>query len=176
MNQHRVCRNVRAGVCGLGLLLSAALQAGPQGLVEDPGAVASPEAWQQLLGGTPKESNVGKRSVLPMNAGANVKINFKFNSATVTPEWEGPLRQLATLLDQNQKLALKIEGHTDGRGLPEYNDKLSEKRAVAVKDFLVKYAPSAKDRLTAAGKGSHALLVADNPMDPRNRRVSFTVQ
>jgi outer membrane protein OmpA-like peptidoglycan-associated protein len=160
----------------LGVVMATCVQAASPELIEDPGKFSNPEAWSTLLrAGEGKQANGDFRSAAPMRVPVNVKINFKLNSAQIASEWQPPLKELATLLEKNQKMALMVEGHTDARGLPEYNEKLSAKRAEAVKEFLTMHAPSAKSRVTSVGRGSRSLLMSD-PMDGRNRRVSFTVQ
>ena len=69
---------------------------------------------------------------------------------------------------------MRIEGHTDSDGTPEANLKLSEKRAAAVKNYLVKKGVSA-DLLTAVGKGDTS-PVADNETSEgkaQNRRTEI---
>jgi outer membrane protein OmpA-like peptidoglycan-associated protein len=156
--------------------MASMIHAASPELIEDPGKFSNPDAWATLLhAGEQKAGNGEFRSAAPMRVPVNVKINFKLNSAQISSEWQPPLKELASLLEKNQKLLLMVEGHTDARGLPEYNEKLSAKRAEAVKDFLALHAPSAKSRITSVGRGSRSLLMSD-PMDWRNRRVSFTVQ
>ena len=70
------------------------------------------------------------------------------------------------LIDSN----FAVEGHTDAKGLPEYNLKLSQQRAEAVQAFLVKQGVAVQ-RLTAAGKGATQLANTAQPMSAENRRV-----
>ncbi len=69
---------------------------------------------------------------------------------------------------------MQILGHTDATGTPEYNQRLSQRRAEAVKDWLVKRYGMNASRLETVGKGSSELLVpATGSVDDQapNRRV-----
>ena len=80
------------------------------------------------------------------------------------------------LLDHPELTKIRIEGHTDSRGGADYNRKLSDKRAAAVRDFLIEKGVEA-ERLESIGYGE------DKPLDKRNnaeaweknRRVDFFV-
>lgn len=65
-------------------------------------------------------------------------ILFEYDKTEIRPEYFTLLEQLADVLKTNPALELKIEGHTDNVGSAGYNQTLSEKRALAVKSFLIK--------------------------------------
>jgi outer membrane protein OmpA-like peptidoglycan-associated protein len=65
-----------------------------------------------------------------------------------------------------------IEGHTDAKGRPQYNDALSLRRAAAVRDYLVQVKGVSAQVLMVEGKGSRKPIDPD-PYNPRNRRVQF---
>jgi outer membrane protein OmpA-like peptidoglycan-associated protein len=65
-----------------------------------------------------------------------------------------------------------ISGHTDATGSVEYNQKLSERRALMVKSYLVQQGVD-KKRLIAAGYGKSRLLLPEQPTNALNRRVEF---
>lgn len=65
-------------------------------------------------------------------------IYFDFDKATLRPVHKTELERLSLFLHRMNSLNLQIEGHTDQRGNEEYNMKLSERRAKAVMDYLVK--------------------------------------
>ena len=101
-------------------------------------------------------------------------INFDFNSARLRPESTTVLEQVAQLLRATPGLSITIEGHTDDIGGDAFNQALSEKRANAVKDWLVQAGIDAS-RLDASGKGESA-PVATNGNDlgrAQNRRVEL---
>jgi OmpA-OmpF porin, OOP family len=79
-------------------------------------------------------------------------INFDFNRADVESEFEPVLDETARILQENPDTRVVIEGHTDSIGSEAYNQRLSERRAMAVKDYLVSQGVAA-DRLEAVGRG-----------------------
>src|SRR5690606_3335252 len=99
-------------------------------------------------------------------------IRFAFNSATILPESEPTLGELAALLRRHQEvITLSIEGHTDSTGDERFNIRLSERRAAAVLAWLVREGIEPA-RLTSAGHGP-TRPVADNATPEgreRNRR------
>ena len=99
-------------------------------------------------------------------------IQFDFDSARVRAESRQALVNLSQAL-QSKELAVSrfaVEGHTDAKGAADYNQKLSETRALAVRDFLKSQGVSS-ERLVAAGKGSSELLDSAAPFSAQNRRV-----
>ena len=85
------------------------------------------------------------------------------------------LRQIAEALAAVPTMRLRIEGHTDATGSPEQNQRLSARRAEAVRSALVTRFAVRADRLVAVGLGSAQPLVPNNTPDNRakNRRVEF---
>ena len=62
---------------------------------------------------------------------------FDFDKAEIKKEAEPSLQNLATVIQANPGAKVAIDGHTDGRGADDYNQKLSEARAASVKQWLV---------------------------------------
>jgi OOP family OmpA-OmpF porin len=104
----------------------------------------------------------------------SLTIGFKFNSAEITPESADTLGSLSKALksDQLASLEFMIEGHTDGKGTPDYNMKLSQQRAAAVKAYLERQGIPAK-RLRSQGKGDTELVNAEDRFAAENRRVKI---
>ncbi len=102
----------------------------------------------------------------------SLMIQFDFNSAQIRPESQQALLNLASALKAAELASsnFAVEGHTDAKGLPDYNLKLSQQRADAVQQFLVSRGVTAT-RLVASGKGSTQLANATNPLGAENRRV-----
>lgn len=103
------------------------------------------------------------------------EINFEFNSPVLTDGYPSLLR-LAELLQQNAGYRVKLEGHADVIGSDRYNQRLGERRAQAVRDFLVKYGANA-NQLTAQSFGEKNPKIPSRSKEARfmNRRVFMTV-
>ena len=101
-------------------------------------------------------------------------VNFGLNSAELTRDAKRELEKVVDVLkDAKVKDAdVIISGHTDAQGSVEVNQKLSERRALAVKSYFVQKGIDAK-RLTATGYGKSKLLLPTDPNSPMNRRVEF---
>jgi OmpA-OmpF porin, OOP family len=100
-------------------------------------------------------------------------IQFEFASDRFKPEAIETLRNLGKALNEelkDQKLFL-VEGHTDAVGNRAYNAALSDRRAEAVKDYLVREMGVSSDRLKTVGRGSSDPVVSKNPYAAQNRRV-----
>src|SRR5205823_1686507 len=75
---------------------------------------------------------------------------FDFAKYDLRPETLTMLDTLAALLNREPMLGLEIDGYTDKKGTEEYNMKLSDNRAQACKDYLVKKGVAAKRLQTKA--------------------------
>ena len=103
-------------------------------------------------------------------------VLFDFGKATLKPGTREKLAKLSGILLAYPSLRLQLEGHTDSIGSDEFNQTLSEKRAFAVRDYLVG-ANISGNSLTAVGFGK-ANPVASNDTDAgrqQNRRVEMVV-
>ncbi|MCR4295073.1 MAG: PorV/PorQ family protein [Elusimicrobia bacterium] len=79
--------------------------------------------------------------------------HFDFNEYALKPEGMAALRENIQLLKENPEANVRVEGHTSLRGTAEYNQRLSERRASAVRDFLVAEGGIAQSRITTIGYG-----------------------
>ncbi len=104
----------------------------------------------------------------------SLTIGFEFNSSAITPESAQTLNNLSKALQSSelQSLSFRIEGHTDAKGKPDYNQKLSELRANAVKAQLEKLGVVAP-RLIAQGKGDTEPANPGDKFAAENRRVKI---
>lgn len=102
-------------------------------------------------------------------------IEFDLESAEIKPSMFYDLDNLATFLMDNPDFKLRISGHTDSYGSPEYNLELSKKRAQAIMDYLVYFGNVPKARIEAEGYGSSQPIVEEVTEEDRqlNRRVEF---
>ncbi len=103
-------------------------------------------------------------------------VYFAYNQYAIGDAERGKLSTLASYLQENPREKLVIEGHCDIRGSEEYNRGLGERRAIAVKEYLVGLGLAA-DRLRTLSYGE------ERPADPgnteeahrRNRRAEFVI-
>lgn len=100
------------------------------------------------------------------------QVYFAFNSATVTAANRERLATIARVLQNNENISLELVGHTDKVGSEEYNQKLGERRAQAVKDYLVKNFSIDASRLQVKSKGKGQPLAKYNHI---NRRVEMFI-
>jgi uncharacterized protein (TIGR03382 family) len=102
-------------------------------------------------------------------------VHFDFNKATIQPRSYGLLDQVArVLLEHPEIVFVSIEGHTDGVGPAEYNRRLSQRRAEAVRDYLAGKSV-APERMEAKGFGEDRPVQSNATSVGRaaNRRVEF---
>jgi OOP family OmpA-OmpF porin len=119
----------------------------------------------------PTPPPVVKEEIIILNS-----IMFDFDSSVIKPEFAVVLEETAKILQQKAGKKVAIEGHTCSMGTSEYNQGLSERRAVAVKNFMITKGVDAS-RLTSKGAGEQQ-PIAENTTEEgrkRNRRVEFNV-
>jgi outer membrane protein OmpA-like peptidoglycan-associated protein len=103
-------------------------------------------------------SKISKEHVLQFplaNISAPVLIEnifYDFNKATLRPESATALDELVRLLNENPNVTIELSAHTDCRGSDEYNERLSQRRAESVVNYLIQHGIAA-DRLTPKGYG-----------------------
>jgi outer membrane protein OmpA-like peptidoglycan-associated protein len=111
-------------------------------------------------------------------------VLFDFDKADVKKDAEASLQNVAILLKANPGAAVAIEGHTDGKGADDYNQKLSEARAASIKGWLVANAQVNGASVTTRGWGKTKPVAhntkPDGSDDPegraKNRRVEIVVR
>jgi peptidoglycan-associated lipoprotein len=100
-------------------------------------------------------------------------VNFEFDSAELTVSARSTLNRQSAFLSVNPDLMIVIEGHADERGTREYNLALAERRATAVRDYLVaKGMNSARVRTVSYGKERPAVTGSDEASWAKNRRAT----
>ena len=103
-------------------------------------------------------------------------IQFETGKAVIKTVSYPIINEIVTILEENPYYMLKIDGHTDNVGSAELNQKLSEKRAAAVKEYIVKKGIS-ETRMIVQGFGLTKPMVPNDSAANRtlNRRVEFTI-
>ena len=110
-------------------------------------------------------------------------VTFDFNKATIRPDARPTLDKLAELIKAQNPATVAIEGHTDSKGNDGYNQKLSEARATAVRDYLISVRTVDGTRLATKGLGELKPVAANMAPDgkddeagrARNRRVEVVL-
>lgn len=124
----------------------------------------------RLLGGTPAAT--AGHPAAP--SALSLPVRFEFDSAAILPSARAQLDALAEgikLLPPDRTVL--IEGHTDASGPPEYNLALSQRRAAAVKLYLVQNHGIDAQRLHDTGVGKRQPIAGADPYAAENRRVQF---
>lgn len=80
-------------------------------------------------------------------------VHFDFDQSTLKPQTRTILKRNIQLLKDNPKARIRIAGYTSASGTDEYNQKLSERRAAAVKEYLVSEGIIVSGRLATIGYG-----------------------
>lgn len=115
----------------------------------------------------------------PIAKGSSMTINnlfFETGKATLTPESDPELKRIVQVMQENASLQIEISGHTDNTGSDELNNKLSQDRADAVKNYLLS-AGVKSERIRTKGYGK-TKPKADNSTEEgrqQNRRVEFAI-
>lgn len=183
-------RLTRAGLAGIAMLALAGAAGAQQREIQKPkdnwqtpGEIQKPrDTWQQ-----PGEIQVPKgiqairteeaKCTRRFLVGADAL--FEFDKATLNPDAEETLAALLPLLAKAGKHPATIEGHTDAKGSDAYNQTLSEKRAQAVKDWLVaRGAVAASTPIQGWGKRRPVTPNAkpDGSDDPQGRQKNRRVE
>ncbi|WP_428262479.1 OmpA family protein [Haliangium sp.] len=103
-------------------------------------------------------------------------VYFRTNRDVIQPRSYQLLQNVAGVLISHPQVRIRIEGHTDDRGRDAYNKALSQRRANAVRAFLIKEGVAA-DRLEAIGYGEERPIATNDTPEGRatNRRVDFNI-
>jgi outer membrane protein OmpA-like peptidoglycan-associated protein len=137
-----------------------------------------PPTGGQTRGWSARNLNVTRKDPPPeAPAVVNLWVNFAFDSAELTTDARITLDELAKALRgaRLEGKAFILAGHTDAVGTAEYNQSLSERRANAVRDYLVSSGQVSPNRLKAEGWGFSRPMNADDPKAAENRRVEVKV-
>ena len=164
---------------GLPLLLSAAPACAEDPSLEEMVCALNPQCAAPVAGHRMRGISVSPTVVSPavarQPASFDITLNFPFNSAELTADSRERLDRVAKALTDPTtiKYDIIISGHTDALGGNRYNQALSERRAQAVRRFLITERGINPKRLVAKGYGRSQLLLPDDPYNERNRRVQF---
>ena len=118
----------------------------------------------------------GTETVEYLATGVADRVFFATNKSTLTTASRDTLRKQAAFMRKKADLKFTIEGHADERGTREYNLALGERRANAVKDYLMTYGISG-NRLSVISYGKERPVNSgSNPLAWSQNRRSVTVK
>jgi outer membrane protein OmpA-like peptidoglycan-associated protein len=163
--------------CSLSLLLSIGAARAEDPTVEEMVCALNPQCSMPFADRRVRGITATTQVVRPP-ASFDITLNFPFNSAEITADSREKLARVAKALTDpsTSKLGIIVSGHTDAQGSAEYNQLLSERRAQAVRQFLISEHGIEPKRLTAKGYGKSQLLLPSDPNNELNRRVQFQNQ
>jgi OOP family OmpA-OmpF porin len=112
---------------------------------------------------------------LPKKISLSADTFFDFDSAKLRPLGEQRVEELVQGLKENPSVRVLVEGHTDSIGTEKYNQVLSERRANAVRDYMVSRGIDAS-RISTRGYGELKPIASNKTAEGRakNRRVDIT--
>ncbi|MEP0856171.1 OmpA family protein [Trichocoleus sp. DQ-U1] len=113
----------------------------------------------------------------PIRIQVPTNVHFALDKATISPESARVLDRIAEVLQANPPIVIELRGHTDPRASDAYNLDLSNRRAIAVRNYLLRQG-IAPERMTIRALGeSQPRVTGRNRLDyARNRRVEFIFQ
>ncbi len=132
------------------------------------------QEMQQSLQGTGIQVERTAENTLNLTMPSNV--TFGFDSADLTPQAQTGLDSVASVLNHYPESTISITGHTDDKGTDSYNQKLSERRAASVSNYLSSHGVN-YSRLSQQGMGKRMPKVPNTNEENRsqNRRVELVV-
>jgi OOP family OmpA-OmpF porin len=103
-------------------------------------------------------------------------VLFDFDKSNVKPEAAAILDRLVAFMNENKDKKATLSGHTDSVGTEAYNQKLSERRVVSVKEYVVKKGVDT-GRVSGQGFGESKPIADNRTAEGRakNRRVEIKV-
>ena len=118
----------------------------------------------------------GSETVEYLASGVKDRVFFATNKSVLTTAARDVLRKQAAWMRKNKNISVAIEGHADERGTREYNLALGERRANAVKDYLMTYGISGS-RLSVISYGKERPVNSGStPLAWSQNRRSVTVK
>lgn len=161
-----------AGNTAMGAAIGTALGGAAGGIIGDQMDKQAKELEKQIPEATVETVNNGEAIRVTFDSG----ILFATSSSTLNQASRDALRKFAENMNANPDTDIKIIGHTDATGRYEYNMKLSEERAMSVRNFLRGYNVDVT-RMTSEGVGPDQPVVDNSTPENRakNRRVEIFI-
>ncbi|AWH83739.1 hypothetical protein HYN59_00790 [Flavobacterium album] len=161
----------KGGNTALGAIIGGVVGGAAGGLIGNRMDKQAQKIDQALPGAEVERVGEGIKITLGENS-----VNFDLNKSTLTPTAKANLDRLVPVFNEYPDTNIQIFGYTDSTGADDYNLKLSEQRALSVKQYLSTKGISSS-RITTIGRGE-ADPIADNATKDgqgKNRRVEFAI-
>jgi outer membrane protein OmpA-like peptidoglycan-associated protein len=150
-----------------------------RGLTQSPSDVARKQDEEKFVDGLrtrrTRGLSVGDREkvaeIAKEKPQIDLEINFDYNSAEINARSLPGVNNLGKALTQMPGSVFVLAGHTDAKGGDGYNQSLSERRADAVRKYLVKNYGLTADNLVTVGYGKSHIKNSTDPYADENRRV-----
>jgi outer membrane protein OmpA-like peptidoglycan-associated protein len=112
-----------------------------------------------------------------------IHVNFDFDKSNIRKADEAELKKAIDFVSKYRGAKVELEGHTDSKGTEQYNQKLSERRAEAVKQYLIKEGAVDSAMISAKGYGESKPIAPNTTKDGKdnpegraeNRRVEILI-
>jgi OOP family OmpA-OmpF porin len=110
-------------------------------------------------------------------ARVELMVNFDFDKSDVKAEYFDEIQKVTDFMKQYSDVVIELEGHTDSRGTPDYNQDLSERRAAAVRQVMIDQFAISSARVSSSGLGELQPASTNNTDAGRadNRRVMTVI-
>lgn len=133
------------------------------------------EGFEQQVAAVESAIAAGPAPAVVTEAGTYL-VFFDLNSARLTSEAEDIIRQAVNSARERPDAPIAVTGFTDTTGTPQYNLRLSKRRAESVADAMVASGVDA-ERITTDGVGENNLLIptGDGVAEPQNRRAQIAI-
>ncbi|MGP9789929.1 OmpA family protein [Roseinatronobacter sp. NSM] len=157
------------GVAGTTLAACAGPNANEAGLALDEGGFGNPTMHNTLV----QTGRINLAEIMSRRFEAEVPamVNFAFDSATLDAEARHILRLQAHWMKQFPELRFRIFGHTDAVGSASYNQRLGQRRADAVRHFLMQQGVPRGSIIATVSRGQSQPLIVTQGREPANRRT-----
>jgi outer membrane protein OmpA-like peptidoglycan-associated protein len=114
---------------------------------------------------------------LPKRIELSADAHFDFGSAKLKPAGERKIDEIVQAMQESPEVRIMVEGYTDSVGSEPYNQRLSERRADAVRDYMTARGIAAA-RIETRGHGEASPVASNDTAEGRaqNRRVVITTE
>jgi OOP family OmpA-OmpF porin len=145
--------------------------------VVEPAPAPAPPVTRWVEPTPPPPRAPAPRPVIIEKGRQTLDVKFAFDKSTIKDAFNSDIDDLSQVMKDYPELNVVVEGHTDSIGSDAYNDKLSQERADAVKQYMVEKNGINANRIKAVGFGEKQPIASNDTEEGRaqNRRVEAAV-